>query len=566
MITLSKFERLVMANIAQKPVELPDMGEDGELLGSWALSLSGMNKHEQYAHIQVLLSDLLVAEMDDQDRLQMMTVLTPTIERVIGRLRNDYIYEHQNLTDTQQQSTSEVRSLHFIMVLIYKNIASRAYVELHQSENGNSPLNDNWLKKLVKTVSGNNKDRVAVAIYHMTRLYVKLLLEYALTYQRAPRVIWQQLNFWYLRAIHEGVAYSDIQKTDKRLPEDSIHRQYEQACISSFINAFAYRRQDILNMFKIMPSWTKYVHSTFEPRPELKIFVNLLGNHPPELITPYATVNPYSDEYQCLFFDADPLIEYLLEVRAGKHITADAQSVFEVRLAKMVLLAFDRQSKQDRIDRIGQQGGQLLTGLSAVWHELSGGKELGEVINYQALSDARQPRSLQPPLAKPLPQDTVKITSKTESSVRFNYTKAFKISEDVRESVPDRSFLQVFGLFALRSDNSKNTNPWQLGIAHWVDRYHEDIEVDGRFLGRILMAAGVRLLTSNRRSQEFAYALLIDGDELNKQSTLIVPRYHFNVGDLVLLRIDTKEIQLRLERNLLSTDEIEQYQIVRLTN
>ncbi len=59
---------------------------------------------------------------------------------------------------------------------------------------------------------------------------------------------------------------------------------------------------------------------------------------------------------------------------------------------------------------------------------------------------------------------------------------------------------------------------------------------------------------------------LIDGDELNKQSTLIVPRYHFNVGDLVLLRIDTKEIQLRLELNLLSTDEIEQYQIVRLTN
>ena len=267
MITLSKFESLVMAKIAQKPVELPDMGEDGELLGSWALSLSGMNKHEQYAHIQALLSDLLVAEMDDQDRLQMMAVLTPTIERVIGQLRNDYIYEHQNLTDTQQQSTSEVRSLHFIMVLIYKNIASRAYVELHQSENGNSPLNDNWLKKLVKTVSGNNKDRVAVAIYHMTRLYVKLLLEYALTYQRAPRVIWQQLNFWYLRAIHEGVAYSDIQKTDKRLPEDSIHRQYEQACISSFINAFAYRRQDILNMFKIMPSWTKYVHSTFEPRP-----------------------------------------------------------------------------------------------------------------------------------------------------------------------------------------------------------------------------------------------------------------------------------------------------------
>ncbi len=566
MITLSKFERLVMANITQKSIELPDMGEDGELLGSWALSLSGMNKHEQYAHIQSLLSDMLVANQDDKSCLQMMAVLTPTIERIIGQLRNDYIYEHQNLTDTQQQSTSEVRSLYFLMVLIYKNIASRAYVQLHQSDNADSPLNDNWLKKLVKTVSGDNKDSIAIAIYHMVRLYVQLLLEYALTYQRAPRVIWQQLNFWYLRAILEGVAYQDVQKFDKHLVQDSIHKQYEQACIASFTNFFAYRRQDILNIFKVMPSWTKYVHSTFEPRPELKIFVNLLGNHPPELITPYATVNPYSDEYQCLFFDADELINYLIEVRAGKHITSDAQSAFEVRLAKMVLLAFDRQAKQDRIDRIGEQGGQLLTGFSAIFHELSGGRELGEVINQKALADSYQPRSVQPPLASPHPQETVKITSKNDNMARFNYTKAFKVNEDVRESVPDRSFLQVFGLFALKSDNSKNANPWQLGIAHWVDRYHDDIEVDGRFLGRILMAVGVRLLTSDRRSQDYAYALLIDGDELNKQSTLIVPRYHFNVGDLVLMRVDTKEIQLRLERNLLSTDEIEQYQIVRLTN
>jgi hypothetical protein len=57
---------------------------------------------------------------------------------------------------------------------------------------------------------------------------------------------------------------------------------------------------------------------------------------------------------------------------------------------------------------------------------------------------------------------------------------------------------------------------------------------------------------------------LVDGDELNEQSTLIMPRYHFKVGDYVVLRIDTKEMELRLERNLLTTDEIEQYQIVRL--
>lgn len=78
------------------------------------------------------------------------------------------------------------------------------------------------------------------------------------------------------------------------------------------------------------------------------------------------------------------------------------------------------------------------------------------------------------------------------------------------------------------------------------------------------MAGGVRLRKKDGRSQEFVHGLLVGGDELNQQTTLVMPRYHFKVGDFVVLRIDTKEIELRLERNLLTTDEIEQYQIVRL--
>ena len=399
----------------------------------------------------------------------------------------------------------------------------------------------------------------------MMGLYVRLLMEYAMTYQRAPRVVWQQLNFWYLRVAQEGVVYQDMHKVAKYLPSDTIHRQYEQACISSFVNFFAYRRQDILSIFKVLPTWATYVEATFEARQELKIFVNLLGNHPPEIITPYATVNPYSDEYQCLFFDETRLIEHLLEVKSGKFITNDAQSVFESRLAKMVLIAFERYAHQDRIDRLGQQGAQLLTGFSAIFKEMSEGRELGEVINQRALLNTHQPKAIKQALAPPLAKERVKLTSSSETLARFNYAqKVSDMDGDTRDVVINQHFLQLFGLFAIKSENSKNQNPWRLGIAHWIDRFADEIEVDGRILGRILLACGARLLKNDGRSQEFVHALLIDGDELNRQSTLIVPRYHFNSGDMVLMRIDTKELKLRLERNLLSTDEIEQYQIVRI--
>lgn len=562
MITLSKFERLVMTNIAQKPVQNMAIGVDGELISEWILSLSGMNKHGQFAQMQSVLSDLLVAQMSDKLRLSLLAKLMPAFERVVGQLHNDYIYEHQNLSAVQQQSTTEVRSLYFLLILNYKNIASRAYVELHQDDDV-----DSWLKKIVKTLNHDEKDTIVIAVYQMIGLYVRLLMEYAMTYQRAPRVVWQQLNFWYLRVAQEGVVHQDVHKVAKYLPNDTIHRKYEQACISSFVNFFAYRRQDILAVFKVLPTWASYVEATFEARPELKIFVNLLGNHPPEMITPYATVNPYSDEYQCLFFDETRLVEHLLEVKSGKFITNDAQSVFESRLAQMVLIAFERYARQDRIDRLGEQKAELLTGFSAIFKEVSGGRGLGEVINQKALMNTHQPKSVKEALNPAMPKEQVKLTSSSDTLARFNYTqKIHDTHDDLRDVVINQQFLQVFGLFAIKSDNSKNHNPWRLGIAHWVDRFADEIEVDGRILGRILLACGARLLKNDARSQEFIHALLIDGDELNRQSTLIVPRYHFKSGDMILMRIDTKELQLRLERNLLSTDEIEQYQIVRISN
>lgn len=561
MITLSKFERLVMSSIPLKPVETLVIGDEGELTQEWILSLSGMNKHAQFAQMRSLLSDLLVAQMDDRVRLRIVAKLLPAFERVVGQLHNDYIYEHQYLSLVQQQSTTEVRGLYFLMILIYKNIASRAYVALHQDGNADG---SNWLKKIVKTL-GDEKYTLMVSVYRMMGLYVRLLMEYALTYQRAPRVVWQQLNFWYLRVAQEGLVYQEMHKIAKYLPQDTIHSQYEQACISSFVNFFAYRRQDILTVFKVLPTWATYVDATFEPRSELKIFVNLLGNHPPEMITPYATVNPYSDEYQCLFFDESRLIEHLIEVRSGKFITNDAQSVFESRLAKMALIAFERYAQQDRIDRLGQQKADLLTGFSAIFQEISGGRELGEIINQQALMDTQQPKSIKQLLNPALPKERVKITSRGETLVRFNCIhKPHDQQGDIRDVSVKHSTLQVFGLFAIKSLNSKSPNPWRLGIAHWIDRFADEIEVDGRILGRILLACGARLLSNDGRSQDFIHALLINGNELDRQSTLIVPRYHFKSGDLVLMRIDTKEMRLRLERNLLSTDEIEQYQIVRI--
>lgn len=564
-MTLEKFEHLVEANIVQKPVELVQIGQKGELLEDWILSIANVSKHQQYVQTKVLLSELLVAQMDDDLRLDIMVRLTPFVERIVGQLRVDYIYEHQVLSDDRQTSINEVRSLYFLMILVYKNVANRAFKQLEKTF-ANEKSGGGWFGGLLSNITNSSNPHKATliwSIYNMVSLYLNVLLEYALTYQRAPKVVWQQLNLWYMRAVDGGVALTSMDKMIKKAPADTICGQYSQACMTSFANFFAYRRQDILNAFKVLPAWVKYVDVTFEARSDLKIFVNLLGDHPPEVITPYATVNPYNSENKCLFIDITRLLGYLQEVQDGKYITADAQTVFESRLAKMILIAIERRAEQDKTSRLGQQA-DFVVGVPSSFKEVAG-DSLAGVIRQRGLPEAYHSKPVADSLLRP--KEVVRVFSKNDNLVRFVYKKHNRdllIEEDVQDEVMLSSFLSVFGLFALRSHTSEHKYPWRLGVAHWVDRVGEGIEVDGRFLGRILAAGGVRLRKDEVRSLEFIHAFLIDGDELNQQSTLVVPRSHFKAGDFVLFRIDAKEIELRLERSLLTTDEIEQYEIVRI--
>lgn len=116
----------------------------------------------------------------------------------------------------------------------------------------------------------------------------------------------------------------------------------------------------------------------------------------------------------------------------------------------------------------------------------------------------------------------------------------------------------------MKSALSQNKHPWRIGIIHWAETKDNKILADGRFLGRLLTACGVRLSSNDMRSQDFIQGLLVAGDGLNQQTTLVMPKYHFRAGDTIVLKVSEKQTTLRLEKNLLSTDDFEQYEIVRL--
>ena len=118
-------------------------------------------------------------------------------------------------------------------------------------------------------------------------------------------------------------------------------------------------------------------------------------------------------------------------------------------------------------------------------------------------------------------------------------------------------------------DNADNSvrldGDWQIGLIRWVESRDNIFEAGGRIIGFSATACGVRLETKDNRSQVFVPALLLSGsDKLGSKTTLLLPKFHFRMGDKIVLRIGTKQTLLKLSHVLINSDDFEQYDILKL--
>lgn len=567
MFSVEKFDKLSKAPIARKAVALASVGRAGEYVKAWSARLANMDKHEQYQHIKSVLGELVIADIEERVRFGILEGVLPTAERLIVQMQAEYISNPQTPPSEQKTYVDEVRSLYFLLILSYQSVAFVTHSMLSTKAPTAQKQNNSWFKKVTQTLGSAGKNSADTAsdikslhtlsIYRIMHSCYRLINDFALTYQKSPTCLWRLMNAWYLKAATLGIAKTNIAKLSQHTGDCSIHKQYLYSCLASFVNLFSYRRADIVHMFKILPQWAEYVETTLEAQSHFRIFVNLQGETSPELITPFASINPYSSNHICLFFDVRRLFEYLKGLEQDK----DTKSNFEVRLAAMVLLAFDRQLEQPATKPINRLA-YMLAGFGAIYKEIANGRSFDQIIAQDQLRAEFHPKRLFDATAD-AQKEQVQLIRRSDSGAQFIVGG---VAKDDEETVLSRPYLPVFGLFAMMSPRSDNSHPWRLGIVHWAEAKNDSVEVDGRFLGRILSVCGVRLNMRDMRSRDFAQAFLVAGDKLSQQTTLVLPRYHFKEGDLVILRVADKETTLRLEKNVLTTDDIEQYQIVRLAS
>ena len=579
------------------------MNSDEQHLRKWALLLPMQTEAQQIEQLEQVLTKLRVANIDDRQRLTLLSIVIDAANQLIATLRQHYIYETAAFNDYQLGYVAQVKSLYYLIIMVYDGVIQRENAFLADKQQ--QPSSNLWQRYF--TNDRSSPITLAVASYQTLLIYQKLLFEDALCYQKPAAYLWSNINQLYYMACQQHTVNIDLNPYIITHCADNIHQLYSQLCLHSLLNVRAMRRPTVLMVQRLLLEWSEHLVTSVEPQTETKVFVNLHSDNPPTYLTAHSVINPYDAHHDCVFIELAPLIVYL-KSRSLKLIEEGREGV-ECYLLNTIAMTLSYRYIQPPltlpVKQSDRQAVQLITGFNHIHYRLSNGQSLSMLICAKNLPDQQQPRYDTLPKNKSVHKTlmletfdskndlshfcTLRLLSKLAEPTVIKKVNIYNGTAAPAENIFERQYstkkvrnvagiaendvlisvepppLRIMSLFLLCRSDKLESNDWSMGVVRWLDMDSEKPELDWQVVGHQLIACGIRLQDRDSRSRHFVPAFVIGDDEqLQTGCSLIVPTSYFQEGDKVMMRINTKQKTLRLGRRLLTTDEFSQYEVVQI--
>lgn len=544
-------------------------GQEHHLLKLLA-TLPSQTQAQQALQLEKILTVLREINIEGRQRLKLMTAVIDASDPLIASLRQHYIYEIDALSDAQMAYMAQVKSLYYLIIMVYDRVIR--YKQSLLSNHKKQTAGISWQRYFK---ADNASTILATAIYKALSTYQKLLGEDAICYQKPSSYLWLRINQLYSLACERHVANLNLNITKDAKPSfhtNTIHQRYGQICLLSLLNVRAMPRSNILIVQRLLPEWSEHITATIEPKTETRVFVDLNSDQPPTYLTANSDINPYEDHHHCLFIELAPMVDHL-RARVQTLIKENSEGI-ECHLLNKIAMTMTYRYLQPQPILVTKypviEKAVMIIGFNKIHYCVSGSQNFRSLIAMNDLPKDQWPR-----------YDT--SSQKQDSGDVFVYetlptnpdASLFRTLELITKAeslLPVNKFaptapppLSTMSLFLLcRSEMSAQPH-WSMGMVRWLNLDTKDPEVEWQVLGHALVACGLRLEGSARRSQYFVPAFVLGRDEqLQTRGTLIVPTAYFQTDDRVIMRISTKQTPLRLGKRLLVTDEFSQYEVVTL--
>ena len=616
MVNLSTFQQYLSIDARSsrtltKSINLTkSFNKDEQHLLKWAALLPMQTEAQQTEQLEKVLTELRVAAIDDRQRLTLLNIVLEAANKLIATLRQHYIYEANAFNDYQLGYVAQVKSLYYLMIMVYDGVIQREITFLKDKKLQAS----NGLLQRYLTNEKSLSITLAIATYQTLLMYQKLLFEEALCYQKPVPYLWSNINQLYYMACQQQTVDIDLSSYITTHCADNIHQLYGQLCLHSLLNVRAMRRATVLMVQRLLLEWSEHLVASIEPQTETKVFVNLHSDNPPTYLTAHSAINPYDAHHDCVFIELAPLVTYLKSRRDT--LIEEGREGVESSLMNTVAITLSYRYIQPPltlpIRQSAKQQAHIITGFNDIHYHVSHEQSLSTLIAAKYLPEHQQPRydtvpkklsanNVSPDAVSAntvsnntmlgvetfdsdnalsdfrtlrlLPdsvEPAISVSRAGENTPKAKYnSKKVKAIVEVAENDTLNSIapppLRTMSLFLLCRSKNPASVAWSIGVVRWLNLDPEKPEVDWQVLGHQLIACGIRLQDRDSRSRHFVPAFVVGDDEqLQTPSSLIVPTSHFQVGDRVMMRINTKQKTLRLVRRLMMTDEFSQYEVAQL--
>ncbi|MGO1400256.1 MAG: hypothetical protein ACTH23_02785 [Moraxellaceae bacterium] len=570
--------------------------------------LSSQTEMERTEQLADVLQELRVMDISDNKRMELTAIVIGASESSIVALRQHYISEVGVLTDVQMKHVAQVKSLYYLILMIYEGVIRRNTAFITNDSMQLSGMN------LMRYLSNEkpSSTTLSLAIYQALSFYQKLLGEESLSYQKPSSYLWSRINRLYYLAQQQSLVDTDIglNASIRKSYAKNIHRLYCQICLYSLLNVRMMRRSHILLLQRLLPDWAEHVIATIEPQTQTRVFVDLCKDEPPSYWTARSDINPYEKRYKCLFIELSPVVEHIqarmqvLEDEFSKGVEARLLNNVSMLITYRYLRLQSLPSKHVIINNA-----VLISGFNDIHYRVSGSRSFARLITAQDLPDEQRPHydtftgkngsqtvldveSLDSRDALSLFQ-RLRLAPKAESTLDSRDASSFKRSivgqgqslvnkesnTDKKVSSQQPSYkkevgrttalvpfsLQVMSLFLLCRSDATVLPEWSMGIVRWIDMDSEKTEVEWQILGHQIVACGLRLDGMVTRGRHFVPAFIVGKDEqIQTTASLIVPTSHFQVNDRVVMCVDNQQTSLQIVRSILTTHEFSQYEVVQI--
>lgn len=580
MITDSTLKNYLAKNeVIQTSVSsLPLIGNQGEGLLNWQLKFNHLTPSEMYNQYKQITTQLMFVEMDEQKRLTLMADVFKVTERLVAVLHQQYQNQMGFLDEKQQQALDTVLSIYYLAIMFYHSVWQRvAQMPVIPAKKGFAAL-----MGLGRSTTMND-EVIRYCVHAMIGLLHHALFEKQVGYRKDTQVIWQYLNACYhFATTYHWEKLPAIKIANSSLVSVTIQEWYQQCLFAEAANPYALRRPDILQMQNMAASWAATMTMSTETAQPPFLFVNLRGNEPPQLLHAGVAFNPFDDAETCLFLTFLDTERHLSAL--AQQPTTDAKTKSQSRLARLILENITDYLKPSETKPPIQETCQAVVGFSQIHYMLANKTSLGNLIQAHALPERLRPRNAnQSTLNKSTTVDIVGIgkncyTLHSQYTYHaFDFSGNFQAARSVEPNAINQ--LQVKSLIALRPSKDADKT-WYLGqvmrieqtpvVKQDADTIDNSVTLDIRaevaIIGSHLVPCGVRIQNDDHRPLHYVAAFIVPNNDAHthQQTSLLMARFGYQVNDKLLIRIDNKEVNVRLTELLRITDDVEEYAFVRV--